>query len=194
MTSLLGLIPLALKLLVSSIPFVKCMVCPDSSEYGVCTIPRGGMTTLQNATCDKRKFKTIMIDLDALVKGSLTEQEKALVQSYTAVGDENSLSNLLLPKLREIKEQCIKNYPKKRIIYFSTDISVLNHLNIKNIISFLPSRNLYNEIISQNENMSDIIQGRKYEITQSDSKIYTYDSFTDLSKVFIEIFKLKMKM
>ena len=177
------------------LPFLrKCSIFQEK-EIGICILKKSGLTTLVNSIENKKsKFTDIFIDLEERVNNSLTETERAQIEVYKTT-DLNALRNLILPKLHAIKKECRKSFRGKRIFYFSSDITILHHLKLRKIISFVPSMRLLDAILSHvTPQVRDVLLKNKNDVLHSDTITNSYDTYEHLSQQFCELFKLKMKL
>lgn len=188
--------PIAINILLTIIPFLKCL-CRNNTEIGIALVKRGGLTTLCNSIEGKSKFNCIFIDIDEVVQSSLTEADRAKIDAYKQAGDINSIRNMLLPLYKEARNNYKANYSGKRIIVFSHDVNLLNHMGIPNkrIFAFLPSKLLMEEIITHapDDDTRHLIHSQKNEILQSKYPVITYESFNALAVSFSKKFGLKLQ-
>lgn len=186
----------AISVLAAVLPFLKCL-CNNNKEVGVAMISKSGLTTLVNSIESLQKFKVIFLDIDEMVNAALTEEEKRKIADYTTKGDTNSIRNLLLPKYKEARTAYRKAYKKKKIFVFSHNVDLLNHMGLpsRNIVAFLPSKLLYDQIISNvDEATKTHIQTERNEILQSDYPVFSYATYQDLAQQFTTKFGLTLKM
>jgi hypothetical protein len=189
-------VPIAINVLLTVIPFLKCL-CRNNTEIGVALVKRGGLTTLCNSVEHKSKFGCVIIDIDEMVQSSLTDTDRNKIEAYKQAGDVNAIRNMLLPMYREARAEYRKNYSGKKIIVISHDVNLLNHMGINNkrIFAFLPSKLLLEDIIAQSpdDDTRHLIQSQKNEILQCKYPIITYESFNALAVLFSNKFGLKLK-
>lgn len=168
---------------------IKCR-----NEIGILTCSKSGLTTMINNISDKHG-KCIFISIEDLLKNHLTTEEKQSIANLQTLKDENSIKNILLPKICEIKEKTRSVYKKKKIFYFSTDRFLLETMRLKKIIALLPSKSFHEKIsCSITDDVKEKIRNQRSDILSSTFKTTTFESYEDLKHVFTVLFKLKSKV
>jgi hypothetical protein len=167
-----------------------------SKEIGIVMTAKSGRTTLANSLDSKKQLSTIFIDLDTAVLDRLSAEDKVKIEAWNNEGDTNAVKNKLLPIYSQFRKECKKSYRGKKIFYFSSSASLLEHIGLSTIVPIIPSKLLMEQILAKvSDEEKTLIQNQKAEILQTATKDpIVYDTFQELARVFTKRFQLKLKL
>jgi len=171
---------------------------------GLCLISKGGKTTLQNnlnkmvlnndALSKKEKSKVFAVDTDSLLRLHTDVETIKKVLAFRIEKNESMAKVIERPIIRESFEKLCKAYDGWRIIVLSSDLSLLEYLNIQDIAVLLPSNNLFKEILKSVEPESEkekINDDRILLAEQSEQRFTSYKSFEHLEDIVSSNFGLR---
>jgi hypothetical protein len=171
---------------------------------GLCLIHRGGKTVLQNnlnkmvlasdALSKKEKSKVFVIDSDALLRLHSDVETLKKIVAFRLEGNHTMASVVERPIIKESFEKLMKNYVGWRIIVMSSDLALLQYLQLTDIIVLLPSNTFFKEILTNVEPESEkerINDERQLLAEQSENKFTLYRSYQHLEDLVAGNFGLK---
>lgn len=179
---------IALPIIRAVVGLVKKIKC--SSTVGVCAPHYSGKSYFINSVISK---KYALLDLESNVELHMKPEEKQLLNSI----GENSSKNLhYFPICKKYLEEVKKNHKGKKLIVFSSNYELLEYCGISDIMSFVPSNSLADNIkLNLNENdKKDFDANRIALMLKAGSKVLSYNTFDDFGKAIINKYKLQMKL
>lgn len=171
---------------------------------GLCIIHKGGKTTLQNnlnkmvlandALSKKEKSKVFCVDSDSLLRLHSDVETIKKILAFRYEGNNTMADVIERPIIKESFEKLVKNYIGWRIIVLSSNLSLLEYLNISDIVVLLPSNNLFKEILKSvepEEEKEKINDERLLLAELCEQKYSSYKSFEHLEDLVSSNFGLK---
>lgn len=166
--------------------------CP-SGMVGVCAPRHAGKSTLIHST---ESTEWELVDLEELVKLSLTEQEKKTLESLNGQ-NVKAYSLHYKPLAKKYLQQLKKQHKGKRFLVFASDIETLKYCGIATIHSWVPSNSLARTITEHlNEEEARIFSSSRIDIMLNASKklLSSFNSFDDYVKDVANKFNLQMRL
>lgn len=178
------LAPLA-KLIWSGIKKIKC-----PQDVAIVAPHYSGKSFFVNSVSSK---KFALLDLEENVRLHLSKEEKELLASL----NNNSSYNLhYFPVVKKYLQQIKKDHKGKNLIIFSSNYELLEFCGIKNIMSFVPSNELSNNIkLTLDEDKKKQFDSSRVDLMlKAGDNLISFNSFDDFGKQIINKFKLQAKL
>lgn len=186
MENLICILGPLVKGLITAIKKIKC-----SGDVAICAPHNSGKSYFINSVSSKNYA---LLDLEENVALHLTEQEKQLLNS---LNNDNSSRNLhYFPLCKKYLLDIKKNHKGKKLIVFSSNYELLEYCNLKNIISFIPSNVLAENIkLNLNEEKKKEFENNRVELMlKAGNKMISFNNFDDMGNFIINKFKLQRKL
>lgn len=178
--------PLA-HLLIKMVKRIKC----GGPVVGICAPHYSGKSYFINSVISKNYA---LLDLEANVDLHMKPEEKELLKN---MGNENSSRNLhYFPIAKKYLDEVKKNHKGKKILVFSSNYDLLEYCGIGNILSYVPSNSLSDNIkLNLKPDEKSMFDSNRVDLMlKAGKKLISYNNFDDFNKDIINKFKLQIKL
>jgi hypothetical protein len=171
---------------------LKKLVNINCGSISAVVIPRHAGKSSFVSTVSSKEF--ILLDVEENIKMNLSPEENLRLNSL--VGN-SSWALHYYPIVRDYVIKTQNNHKNKKIVILCSDLELIKYLNIKNVLSFVPSNTLSENIKNSLDEATKLV----YEASRMDilintdvKKITSYADFGQLSNALISKFKLQQRL
>jgi hypothetical protein len=180
---------------------VAKMKCQYSMMSGVCLPKKAGKTECVKAL-DSNTY--MLLDLESSLRMSMTNEEISKLAVLYSNGESSSINSFYYPIAKAYVKKIRKDFPKKKLIVFSSDPCLLKYCGIKNIVYMSPSNKLFSTILTSAQPANSTLSAEEYKRVVSSSRdeiiklsgdgLVCYNSFDQLHAYLVSTFGLRPKL
>jgi hypothetical protein len=161
-----------------------------NSIFGVCIPAKAGKSMFIDSISVSDNY--LLLDLERNLELTMSSED---AQRLNALKGTASYQVHAYPIYKRYFDEIVKNYRRKSILVFSSDLRLMAYLNIKKTYTYIPSNSLADVMRSNlQEHDAKLFTDSRLELLLNAKKMISYNSFDDLQKAIQTKFKLQIKL
>lgn len=157
---------------------------------GVCLPTKGGKSMFIDSISVSDNY--LLLDLERNLELTMRAED---AQRLNELKGTASYQIHAYPIYKKYYDETVKNYRRKSIVVFSSDLRLMKYLGIKKTYTYIPSNSLADVLRSNMpEHDAKLFTDSRLELLLNAKKMISYNSFDDLQKALQSKFKLQVKL